>query len=398
MPTPFSASIRPRPRKNGTVAYDVRYRRDGRSESISFDDSTGATKWANILRQVGPDEAIALLSSAANAQSPTVAEYAQKFIDAKTGTEPKTREHYEMYIRLHMPFRDYPIDAVNSETIAKWVGAQVDAGNASKSIKNREHFLASMFSAAQHDGLIKTNPCYKVKIPETVNKQEMVFLTADEFTELLGYIPAHYQPLVLLLASTGLRWGEATALKPSDIDATALTLRVSRAWKSSKSRGWYIGPPKTARSKRTVAIPDNLLEQLDLTGEWLFTNPKGNPVRQSNFFNEVWSPARNLANGLPAYKATRGKGTFYKSRTGGVWDRQPSPDPIGKMPRIHDLRHSHASWLIAAGVPMITVQRRLGHESIATTEKVYSHLSPDMLRRPADVIGSVLAGAMPELE
>jgi integrase len=69
---------------------------------------------------------------------------------------------------------------------------------------------------------------------------------------------------------------------------------------------------------------------------------------------------------------------------------------IDKTPRIHDLRHSHASWLIAAGVPLPAIQRRLGHESITTTIDRYGHLAPEMddtivaaLSQPADALEPV---------
>lgn len=389
----YSASVRVRTHADGTIVHDVRYRHEGRSCTKTFKTAPSANKWANILRQVGPAEALALLQIAAKGDSPTVEQYAITYIAGKAGIEPKTREHYAMYLRLHVPFKDYPIDAVSSDTISRWINAQTEAGNAAKSIKNRHGFLSAMFASAVEDGVIVKNPCSKSHLPESETTREMTFLSWDEFMQLYDFIPAHYKPLVLTLATTGLRWGEATALKPGDVDLTALTLRVSRAWKSSQSRGWYLAAPKTKRSKRTVSLPATLAGDLKplMGGEYLFMNPAGNPVRQSNFFNEIWEPARRLANGLKAYEVTRGKGEHYNPRTGGIWDREPATVPLGKSPRVHDLRHSHASWLIARGVPMITVQRRLGHESLMTTESVYSHLSPDMLLQPANIMGDLLA-------
>ncbi|MCA0329475.1 MAG: tyrosine-type recombinase/integrase [Actinobacteria bacterium] len=64
---------------------------------------------------------------------------------------------------------------------------------------------------------------------------------------------------------------------------------------------------------------------------------------------------------------------------------------------MHDLRHSHASWLIAAGVPLPVIQRRLGHESIQTTVDVYGHLAPDALEIAAQAATLALGQAMPEV-
>src|SRR5690606_8290571 len=135
-------------------------------------------------------------------------------------------------------------------------------GAAAKSIKNRHGFLSAMFQNAVDDGIIDANPCAKTKLPDS-ERREMVFLSPDEFTVLLSYIPERHQPLVLLLAVTGMRWGEATALRPGDFDLGARRVRVSRAWKSSVKRGWYIGPPKTSRSKRTITLPEDAIPVLE---------------------------------------------------------------------------------------------------------------------------------------
>ena len=399
---PYSASIRVRPRRDGTIAYDVRYRHNGASRTLSFDIASGAEKWANILRQVGPDEALAFLNLSTAAGTPTVAEYAPHYINHKSGIEPRTAADYRTYMRLHIEpvLGHLPIDAVSSDAIASWINLMAAKGAASKSIKNWHGFLSAMFQRAVDDGLISRNPCAKSKLPET-ESGEMVFLSPDEFTTLYGYIPYKYQPLILFLASTGLRWGEATALRPSDFDLDALTVRVSRAWKHSPA-GWYIGPPKTKRSKRTVSLPVNIITDLrplvENAGEYVFTNAYGKPVRQNNFYEGVWAPARRLANGLPAYDKAKDADLPWSPKANGSWDRTPAAKPIGKTPRIHDLRHSHASWLLAQGVGIDIVSRRLGHESVKTTLDVYGHVAPERLQEVGNVVNQILAGSMPQLE
>jgi integrase len=84
--------------------------------------------------------------------------------------------------------------------------------------------------------------------------------------------------------------------------------------------------------------------------EFVFTVPGGQPVRHSNWYNRVWLPTLDRANALG----------------------------MKKRPRIHDLRHSHVSWLIAAGRPVPAISRRLGHESITTTIDRYGHMLPDV--------------------
>lgn len=401
----FSASVRARPRSDGSFAFDVRYRQDGKSRSQSFNTERDANTWAKVVRQVGPDAGLQLLKRDIGDDEPTVSEYAETYIASKSGVEGKTIDHYRMYMRLSIgpAFGDLPISAVTPENIAAWVNAQAhdpDEPKSAKTIKNRHGFLSAMMQHAVDRGVAKQNPCRGTRMPETEHT-EMVFLSPDEFATVLDYVPAKHQPLILLLAATGLRWGEATALRSTDFDIGAGTVRVSRAWKSSKERGWYVGPPKTRRSKRTVSLPPDLIPHLrpllDPTRPYVFLNRTGGPMRQQNFYEAVWNPARRLANGLPAYDANRKGSPWGGPRTGGVWDRDPATDPVGKLPRIHDLRHSHASWLINAGVPLPIIQRRLGHESITTTVDRYGHLAPDNLALAAQATGVALAGSLPQL-
>jgi integrase len=403
--TQYGASVRPRARRDGTVAFDVRYRLDGKSRTLSFEDDKSAEKWARNVRTIGPIEALKYLRSTDEDTAPTVNEYADTYIRGKSGVEGKTLDHYRMYMRLHIGpvFGELPLDAVQREMIASWINAQSDAGVAAKTIKNRHGFLSAMFQDAVDDDRIPLtrNPCAKTNLPES-EQQEMVFLSADEFTTLLAYIPPKYQPIVYLLAATGLRWGEATALRPGDFDLVRGNVRVSRAWKSSTAKGWYIGPPKTKKSKRTISMPADLVDVVrplvEAATEYVFTNAHGAPLRQSNFFNEVWEPARRLANALPPFDASkRDKSRAWVPRTGGIWDRKPAEKPLGKFARVHDLRHSHASWLLEAGVGLDVVQLRLGHESIKTTVEVYGHIAQERLTHAGDQIGFVLAGAMPQL-
>jgi integrase len=198
-----------------------------------------------------------------------------------------------------------------------------------------------------------------------------------------------------------MRWSEATALRPGDWDLDAGVVRVSRAWKDSKAKGRYLGAPKTRKSKRTIAIPPGLVDVVrplvEARGEFVFTNRHGNPIIQQTFYKEVWDPARNLANGKPAFATTRG-GKWDSSRGGHTWTAKPAGpgEQLHKQPRIHDLRHTHASWLINAGVPLPVIQQRLGHESITTTVDRYGHLSPDNLTMAAIATQVAMAGALPE--
>jgi integrase len=140
-----------------------------------------------------------------------------------------------------------------------------EKGLAPKTIANVHGLLSAAMTTAVRLGYRADNPCVGVVLPKSVaTRDEMTVLTRDEFALLLSKVSGFYQPLVLTLVATGLRWGEATALTAGDVDLDArpATLRVTKAWKRDADRHWYVGPPKTKRARRTVSLPDELVDVL----------------------------------------------------------------------------------------------------------------------------------------
>jgi integrase len=138
--------------------------------------------------------------------------------------------------------------------IAGIVNAMDGAGRSPKTIKNTVNLLASCLAVAVDEGHIARNPAKKVRLPRTGEevREDTQFLTHEDFARVLAEIPADYQPLVLTLVGSGLRWSEATALQAKHINVKAHTIAVRQAWKRVSRVGFEIGPPKTAKSRRTV--------------------------------------------------------------------------------------------------------------------------------------------------
>jgi len=125
---------------------------------------------------------------------------------------------------------------------------------------------------------------------------------------------------------------------------------------------------KTQRSIRTIDVAADTLAKLDLTGEWVFTN-------------SGWGRAEH-----PTIRCERRTST----PTSGPALTKAKEKGLTKRPRPHDLRHTNASWLIQAGVPLTVIQRHLGHESIQTSSDRYGHLDRKSSRVVADVVGNAL--------
>ncbi|MCG7592451.1 site-specific integrase [Mycobacterium sp. PSTR-4-N] len=375
------AYVRTRYRRDGSPYYSVYCReggRTGKQECIaSWNDRADAEHCKQLANQVGADKARQILNIVASPrQSQTLAQYLTKYIDHLTGIQAGTINRYRAYVRNDLaPIGDIPLTALTKEDVAKWVNAMAEKASA-KTVKNKRDFVSGALKAAVKAGTIHTNPAEDVRNP-TWLRREMVFLTPAEFQTLLAAVPAYWQPLVEFLVSTGARWSEATALQPGDIDLTAGTVRISKAWKTGAG-GYTLGTTKTRKSVRTINVPARVLEQLDLTGEWVFTNSgrgKGNfsdgvtradtgPVRIHSFQPNVWQPA------------------IARAQERG----------LTKTPRLHDLRHTCASWLLQAGRPIPAVQQQLGHESIQTTVDVYGHLDRSSGVGNAAAMDAVLKG------
>lgn len=337
---------------DGTVTHKVRFRQGGTETSRTFRHLEHAKTFAAIIDsgKSGVTEALAWLADKeAQAEADTFGEFFDHYVNQLTGVTARTRADYRSLNRRYLTaIQSTPIPLVTRSHVTTLVNKLEADGLSAKTIKNVIHMLSSAMGLAVDEGVIARNPCRRVRLPKPgIDGNEPRFLKPHEFARLLTEIPDHYKPLVLFLVGTGTRWSEATALQPKNVDLEHGTVRIDRAWKwQGKGAGWKVGPPKSPKSRRTVNAAVIALKAIVplLNGEYVFTTPTGKVVRHNNFYNRIWLPAVERA-GLV-----------------GV--------------RVHDCRHSHASWLISDGQSLEAVQDQLGHESILTTRKVYGHLQP----------------------
>jgi integrase len=366
------ATVRVRKRKDGSTYIQVRYRLDGVESSASFDDHAEALQFRELATRIGPAKALDVWRvEQHHAAGMTVEKWVSHYIDHLTGIAKSTLYDYRSYLRNNIgpALGALPLAALTGDDVARWVQDMADGGASGKTIANKHGFLSAALNGAVKAGRIAANPAAGARLPRS-ERPPMVFLSRDEFVLVRDSVTEHWRPLVEFLAASGARFGEVAALRPADVDRDAATVSISRAWRRTYARGGYeLGPPKTRKSVRTINVPATVLDKLDYSGDWLFTTPgqggrwdAGSPVRLPNFRANVWAPA--LA------RATR--------------------DGLTKSPRIHDLRHTCASWLIAAGVPLPVIQAHLGHESIEVTVGVYGHLDRSSGRAAAAAIGEIL--------
>ncbi len=399
------ASITPVRRSSG-YAWRVQARdadRRMRQETFYGEDATkvevAARAFARLVDRLGIAEA-SRIRDARSAQSgtgtPTLAEWVDSYLDRDTGqlsgvTDGTRHAYRRMADATILPtLGELPINEITDDDVRRWISGLerrlTSRGTpyTSKTIRNHQGLLSQMLAAAETKGLRTGNPARSVPITRTRRGQMMV-LTQTEFATLLHFIAEPWRPLVMWLAGTGMRWGEATALTWGDIDRDArpMLVRVDKAWKKPQTgQGRTLGPPKSAAGERTIGVPDELVHALGTPkrgNALVFSTDKGTPLWSGSFYPRVWQPALDAANDA---ETCAGAGLI----------------PIGKRPRVHDCRHSHASWLIAQGRPLPYIQRRLGHEKITTTIGTYGHLMPDAQQGDADAVALMMAGVLPMIE
>ncbi|RAN92617.1 ICEBs1 integrase [Micromonospora saelicesensis] len=283
----------------------------------------------------------------------------------ETGLKPTSVQSEGSRVRMHIvPLLGHlALDEVDNLAIQAWItkllvgmpdlnrpGKWARRPLSAKTVRSCHGLLHSLMSAAVRARKIRVNPCADTKLPELVPR-EMRFLTEPEAGRLLAAVPEHWQPLVLLLVSTGLRWGEAVGLQLKQLDVLGGKLTVVRAMHEMSDGSLIFGTPKTARGRRTVTFTPKVAEALAplVVGkdrdDLVFETPTGKPVR-----------ARNFRRGWLEWTAAAGLSGL----------------------RIHDLRHTQAAWLISSNVALSAISRRLGHGSIAVTDGLYGHLLPQV--------------------
>lgn len=380
------ATIEHRTTASGDPRYRVRWRHHGTQKVTTFATQHHAAKWIALLDAAGPDTALAALATPATPDTPTVEEWVAQHIDHLTGVQEGTRRDYHVMLRRHIAphIGPLPLSLLTRQAGATWVNTLEQARLSGKTIRNVHSLLSAALTAAARDKIIGENPIKGLRLPATVIDAEMTFLTSEEFANLLALAPDRWRPLIRLLGETGLRWGEATALTVADLDFHRRTIRVRQAWKRTGRSVPTMGTTK-GRQARTIAMPRRCFDELHdraagaAPGEYVFTNSHGGPVRHGPFRANVWAPL------VARFAGDQATGKDPKSRR-LTWDG----NGVGKRPRIHDLRHSFASWAIAAGLSLTAIQRHIGHQSIQTTSDTYGHVFRADLAAFAQIIPEAL--------
>lgn len=294
----------------------------------------------------------------ASAARVTIASLGTEWLANQTHLKPSSLRPLEIAWRLQVEPRwgKVPVGDVRHSDVQTWV-TSLSAGKSATTVLRAFGVLAGILDVAVKDRRVPVNVARGSRLPRKVARAHR-YLSHQQVHDL-AIASGKHEVLVLLLAYTGLRWGEVIALRVRDVDFTRRRLAISE---NAVEVGpeTIVGTPKSHK-RRSVPFPSFLSEALAKAvigkepSELLFSGRFGEHVK----------------------RATRGQRTWFKSAL----------DRAGLEPMtVHDLRHTAASLAVSAGANVKAVQRMLGHASAAMTLDVYADLFDDDLDAVAEAL------------
>lgn len=227
-------------------------------------------------------------------------------------------------------------------------------------------------------GMLHRNPCDFADPPRHV-KHEMHVWTTEELRQFLTFVADdELYPLWLLLATTGLRRGEALGLRWQDLDFEMGRAAIRQSLTSGGGKLAF-APPKTAKSRRAMSLDPTTVSAL-------------RSQRATQAEHQLAAGIRATASGL-VFARDDGSPT----RPDSVSRRFKQLAKAADLPviRIHDLRHTYATIALAAGTHPKVVAERLGHSTIAITLDTYSHVLPSLEESTANRLAELILGTSP---
>lgn len=336
----------------------------GRERSRHFDRKADAERWVSkqtesIARGDWIDPARARI---------TVEEWSRVWLATKAHLRAPTRAKYDGALRTWVLPRwgRVHLNAITHSDLVQWV-ADIQAKRSPATTRHTLAVMSQMLNLAVRDERLNRNVADGVAKPRSARPVQR-FLSNEEVARLARELPQPYDLAIVLLAFTGLRFGELAGLQVGDVDLERGRVKVN--WSITEVGGViHRSAPKTYQ-RRAVPIPALLVDRLSAYIEDrppdapLFTARRGGPLRNTNFRHRVFDPA---------------------VRRAGLAPLTP-----------HDLRDTAASLAVASGANVKAVQRMLGHASASMTLDVYSGLFDsdldDLAVRMGDAATAALQG------
>ena len=360
------ASVRERPSTGAESVWQVLYRHGGKQASKTFVTRDAAERVRSLIDALGPDRALAALAEELHQTGPTLAELAAQWFDwkARDLTARALADYRRDFDNWIDPYFGHRQAATITEAdVQTWVDRNLATRLSPKTVADRHALLHGIYAwaSARKRGHVPHTPCLETELPKRTRKPPKG-LTMGEWLTLrrAAYgVDLDAADLILFMASTGWRIGEATALMATAIE-DGPTMYVTMTHVNRKGEGVVAGGKSEAAERRIRMLPEcatmlrRRMAGLSAPTDYVFTN--------SHSPTGLWEPS-----------TFRNRWWRKSVETAGLVDREPTP---------HWLRHTHVMLCHAAGMSLPEIQRRLGHADIKTTINVYGRMIDDM---PDDV-------------
>lgn len=315
-------------------------------------------------------------------RGPTVASYLEGWLTGvAVRCRPRTFERYRGLLRHHVipALGAVPLTRLEVRQVNSLLAAKLAEGQAPQSVHHLRAVLRAALSAAVREGLVTRNVA-ALADPPRVPERVATVLTAAQARQLVAAAAtARDGPLWVLALATGARQGELLGLRWDDYSPETKELRISRTLQRLRGE-WVVGETKTARSRRTLILPPVAVAAL--------TRQRTQQLTDRLSAGPGWQDSGGLifttATGAPR------EGTHVTK----VFQRSCAEIGLPRV-RFHDLRHTTATVLAAAGIPVRDVQDQLGHSTVLTTLRTYVHAVPEAQRIVASTLDGILTGEMP---
>jgi integrase len=388
----------------GENIHRLRYRHDGRRFTKTFHGTlTEARKELGRLIQSGhvgehiaPDKV-------------TVGQWIERWVTLNQRNEGdvdgtrrrglvnrRTLERYEELLRCHVT------PTLGKRPLQKLHGTEIDdlyVALEKKLSPRTVHHIHTVFGAclkaAVRKGLIINSPVARAEAPSPGESDHGMALDEEQLRTLLeGFRPSVLFPIVAVLAFTGARRGEVLALRWSDLDVEKKTLRIERAVEQTAKYELAIKEPKTKRGKRTITIDDDLIALLVAEREKLQRIHAGVPDGAKVDLSLVKLPDDALMFPGPPAKDESFSLTRLRAPNNTTKEFLRRAGLLGFPElRLHDLRGTHETLLLDAGVPVHVVAARCGHDP-AVLLRSYAKHSKKADTSAAAVIGALSKGIL----
>jgi integrase len=267
------------------------------------------------------------------------------------------------YVKPHVGRR--PLARLAPTHVQAMMRALEDAGYSPRTRQYARAVLVRALGWAETTGLVTRNAARLVDGPRGVTPR-IDDMTATEARQVLDH--AHgdrLEALAVVALRLGLRRGEALALRWEHVDLDAAKLTVTGTLKASKGGGVYVNPPKTSAGRRTIPLVAGTAQAL--------RDHRRRQLAERIHAGPIWRDT--------GYVFTRPDGQPIHPNTASAWWNQlTAAAGVGRR-RFHSSRHTCASLLLAADVPLEVVSSVLGHSGLAVTANVYARVSQDAQRR-----------------